>query len=102
MAKYRALDAAGRVVPAGAKAFSHRTEAKSAVYSYEQETVAAFSAPGMKAFKRNRQALQFLEATPPSYRKTIIHWVTGAKKAEARSNRFATLLEACAAGQWLR
>lgn len=102
IAKYHALEAAGRVTPAGVRAFSHRTEARSVVYAYEQVSVAALSGAEMRAFKRDRQAWRFFEATPPSYRKTVLHWVTRARKPETRSRRFAALLAACAAGQRLR
>lgn len=102
IAKYRALEAAGRVTPAGAQAFSHRTDTRSVVYAYEQPSVAALSVAETRTFKRDAQAWRFFEAAPPSYRKTVLHWVTSAKKAETRSRRFAALLAACSAGQRLR
>lgn len=102
IAKFEQLQAQGRMTPAGAKAFAHRTEARSVVYAYEQESTAELSADELRAFKRQKAAWTFFENTPPGYRKVILHWVTAAKKAETRASRFAKLLEACAAGQRLR
>lgn len=102
ISKFHQLQAQGRATPAGAKAFSHRTEAKSMVYAYEQESIAELSAAELRAFKRKRAAWSFFEETPPSYKKVVLHWVTSAKKAETRSSRFTKLAEACATGQRLR
>lgn len=102
IAKFGRLQADGRMMPAGAEAFAKRTEAKSAIYAYEQESVAQLSAAELKAFKRNREAWGFFEGTPPGYQKVVLHWVTGAKKPETRTARLAKLVQACAAGQRLR
>ncbi|MDQ2890556.1 MAG: YdeI/OmpD-associated family protein [Gemmatimonadota bacterium] len=105
MAKVEALRAMGRMTPAGEQAFLHRKEHKSVVYAFEQAVTAELSAQELRAFKREKTAWKFFEATPPSYRKVILHWVTTAKKAETRASRLATLVRACAAGtrlQWGR
>jgi uncharacterized protein YdeI (YjbR/CyaY-like superfamily) len=102
IAKVEQLQAQGRMTPAGAKAFAHRKEAKSVVYSYEQASAAELSAADLRAFKRNKVAWQFFDATSPGYKKVILHWVTGAKQAETRAKRLASLVEACAAGKRLR
>lgn len=102
IAKYEKLQAEGRMTPAGAKAFAHRKAEKSAVYAYEQANTAELSAQELRAFRRLKAAWTFFEATPPGYRKVILHWVTTAKRAETRASRLATLLEACKAGKRLR
>jgi uncharacterized protein YdeI (YjbR/CyaY-like superfamily) len=102
IAKFHRLEAEGRVAPAGARAFSHRTEAKSAVYSYEQEATAELSAGELRAFKRKKAAWNFFEMTPPSYKKVVLHWIASAKKEHTRSSRFTKLVDACAAGRRLR
>jgi uncharacterized protein YdeI (YjbR/CyaY-like superfamily) len=102
IAKFQKLVAEGRMTPAGAKAFSHRSEKKSAVYAFEQAATAELSAQEVGAFKRDRAAWTFFEATPPSYRKVILHWITTAKKPETRASRLAKLVQACAAGERLR
>lgn len=102
IAKFEQLEAAGRMTPAGARAFSHRRTEKSAIYAYEQEATAELTAQELQSFRRQKSAWQFFEATPPGYRKVILHWVTTAKKAETRTSRLATLVDACAAGKRLR
>ena len=102
IAKFEQLQAKGRMTPAGAKAFAHRKAEKSVVYAYEQQATAELSAQEDQAFKRNKKAWEYFEATPPGYRKVLLHWISTAKKAETRASRFATLVEACAAGKRLR
>lgn len=102
IAKLRQLEAAGRVTPAGLKAFSFRSEAKSVVYAYEQPATAELSADELSAFQRHEAAWAFFQGTPPSYRKVMLHWVTSARKPETRRARFTRLLEACAAALRLR
>jgi uncharacterized protein YdeI (YjbR/CyaY-like superfamily) len=102
IAKFHQLQTAGRVQPAGAAAFLHRTEAKSAIYAYEQESTASLSQDEEREFKKNRAAWKFLEGAPPSYRQVVLHWVVRAKKPETRAARLAKLFEACAAGKRLR
>lgn len=102
IAKIAQLQAEGRITPAGAKAFAKRTEAKSKVYSHEREAPAELSAAELRSFKRNKAAWRFFESTPPSYRKVVLHWITGAKQPETRVARLAKLLEASAAGQRLK
>lgn len=98
IAKVEQLQAAGRMTPAGLAAFAHRKAAKSAIYSHEQAAAAELPAPMLRAFQRNGKAWRFFsEATPPGYRKTLLHWVTSAKRPETRAARFAQLLAACAA-----
>lgn len=102
IAKVEQLQAAGRMTAAGAEAFARRTDARSKVYSHEQAQTAQLSAAELREFKRNELAWSFFEATPPGYKKVLLHWITGAKKPETRAARLAKLTEACAAGQRLR
>jgi len=100
--KVEQLRAQGRMTPAGERAFAARSEARSVVYAYEQPATAELSAAELEAFQRNQAAWRFFEATPPSYRKVVLHWVCTAKRAETRVSRLAKLVEACAAGLRLR
>jgi len=102
IARYQQLLAEGRVRPAGVKAFSHRKEARSVVYAYEQESTAALTAEELRRFKRAKTAWDYFEECPPSYRKVVLHWVTTAKREETRASRLATLMAACAKGERLR
>jgi uncharacterized protein YdeI (YjbR/CyaY-like superfamily) len=102
IAKFHALQAQGRMTPAGEQAFAHRKDHRSVVYSYEQETTEAWSPQELRAFQREKDAWTYFEACPPGYKKQLRHWVTSAKKAETRASRLATLMDACAAGKRLR
>jgi len=102
IAKVGQLRAQGRMRPAGERAFAQRTAERSAVYSYEQPATAELSAAELRAFRRDKAAWRFFEATPPGYRKVVLHWVTSARKAETRAVRLARLVQACAAGERLR
>ena len=102
IAKFQRLQAEARVQPAGAKAFAHRTDAKSVVYAYEQAETSSLTDGEVREFKKHPTAWRFLEATPPSYRKVVLHWVVRAKKPATRSARLAKLFGACAAGKRLR
>jgi uncharacterized protein YdeI (YjbR/CyaY-like superfamily) len=100
--KFNQLEAAGRVKPAGLNAFSHRTEERSVVYAHEQEKIASLSDEEEREFKKHQAAWHFLESTPPSYRKVVLHWVVSAKRPETRAARIKKLFDACSAGVRLR
>lgn len=102
IAKFETLQAEGRMTPAGAAAFKHRREARSAVYAYEQASPAELSPDELREFRRHKQAWHFFESSPPSHKQAVLHWICGAKKPETRYRRLTRLLEACAAGQRLR
>jgi uncharacterized protein YdeI (YjbR/CyaY-like superfamily) len=91
------LIADGLMKPAGATAFAARDESKTARYSFERENV-AFSPAQLKQFKKKREAWQFFEAQPPSYRKVVTHWVTSAKQPATQERRLAQLMKDSAAG----
>jgi uncharacterized protein YdeI (YjbR/CyaY-like superfamily) len=98
--KMAALEAAGLVAPAGRAAFANRTEAKTAIYSYEREA-GAFTGDQEKAFKTNAKAWTFWAAQANWYRRTATHWVVTAKRPLTRDRRFAQLVEVSAAGRRL-
>ncbi len=102
IAKVHKLEAEGRMTQAGRDAFARRTEARSVVYAYEQPETATLTAAELALFRKQRGAWKFFEATPPSYRRVVLHWVTGARKPQTRAARLAKLVEACAMGQRLR
>jgi uncharacterized protein YdeI (YjbR/CyaY-like superfamily) len=102
ISKVEKLQAAGRMTPAGARAFEQRTEARSVVYAYEQTATTSLGDEELREFKRNATAWRYFEATPPSYRKVVLHWICSARKPETRRKRFDRLFEACAAGRRLQ
>ena len=90
----------GRMQPAGLAAFEMRDPLKSGVYSFER-AAAALDAEAEAQFKANRAAWSFFQSQPAGYRKTAIHWVVSARRAETRARRLATLVSDSAAGQRL-
>ena len=96
IAKVEQLQAAGRMTPAGLTAFAHRKAHKSAIYSHEQAAVVELPASLQRAFQRNKAAWRFFqESTPPSYRKSMLHWVASAKRDATRVARACRKLATC-------
>ena len=102
IAKVAELTAQGRMRPAGLAAFEARTDARSAVYSYEQRHAAAFAPDDEARFRANAAAWGWWEKRPISYRTAATYWVVSAKKAETRARRLDTLIEDSAAGRTVR
>jgi uncharacterized protein YdeI (YjbR/CyaY-like superfamily) len=96
--KAEALIAAGRMRPAGLKAFEARRAERTAIYSHEQETVGLTPAQE-KAFKARPKAWAFFTGRPPSYRKAATHWVTSARREETRASRLTALIDYSANGE---
>ena len=90
---------------AGLEAFSHRTDARSATASYEQEVFPELSSIEVAHFRQNARAWAFYEKLPPSYRRKVNWVVISAKRPATREKRFRELVQACADGirhyQWL-
>ena len=91
------LTAAGRMMPAGLRAFEAREASRTGVYAFEKEAQELAPALG-KMFRARRAAWKFWEAQPPGYRKVCIHWVMSAKQAETRERRLAQLIADSASG----
>jgi uncharacterized protein YdeI (YjbR/CyaY-like superfamily) len=96
------LLAEGRLTPAGLAAFEARTDDRSAIYSYEQRRAASLEPAQQARFEADAGAWAWFQAQAPSYRRTAIHWVTSAKRAETRERRLATLIADCGAGQKIK
>lgn len=86
------LIAAGRMQPAGLKAFEDRDLAKTRSYSYEQRTQ-GFTPELEATFKKKKSAWDFFSSQPPGYQKTIAFWVTSAKQEETRLRRLTRVIE---------
>ena len=97
--RVKELIEAGKMMPAGLKAFEAREDDRTAIYSYEQRKAAAFDAAHVRAFRRNAEAWAFFQKQAPWYQRTATHWVISAKREETRERRLATLIEDSAAGQ---
>lgn len=95
--RFAALKGEGLMTPAGERAYEEN-KAKSGLYAYERE-LAKLEPAEEKLFRKDRAAWADWEKRPPGYRKTVLHWVTSAKKRETRAKRLATLIDCCAKGE---
>jgi uncharacterized protein YdeI (YjbR/CyaY-like superfamily) len=101
IARVSELLAAGRMRPAGERAFAARDEARSAIYSYEQPPAAL--APDEDAtFRASGPAWAWFSAQAPSYQRTATYWVVSARKPETRARRLETLIADSAAGRTIK
>ena len=97
----QALQAEGRMRPAGLAAYAHRRADRSVVYAYEQAEAATLAPAELAEFQQQAAAYAYFEAAPPGYQKQMLHWITTAKRPETRAARLAKLMAACAAGERL-
>ena len=97
VAKMEALKKAGKMTPAGLAAYALRTDAKTQIYSYEQQGH-DFPDGYEKRLKANKKAWAFFSKQAPWYQRTTKHWVSSAKKEETREKRLALLIERSEAG----
>jgi uncharacterized protein YdeI (YjbR/CyaY-like superfamily) len=99
VARATALIESGRMTPAGLRAFEARTPERTGVYSFERNAAASLAADEEKKLRANRKAAAFFDGQAPWYRRTAIHWVISAKRAETRKRRLDTLIGDSAAGR---
>ena len=85
------LTKAGRMKPAGLKAFAARTKAMSGVYSFENKP-RELSPALQRQFKSDNAAWEFFQHQPPGYRRVACFWVMSAKQEETRQRRLAQLM----------
>ncbi|MBW3571752.1 MAG: YdeI/OmpD-associated family protein [Gemmatimonadetes bacterium] len=93
------LIAAGRMQPAGLKAFEAREESNSRIYAYENRDRAAFDPAMEERFRSNEKAWNFFQAQPPGYRQTATFWVVSAKQEPTRLHRLDQLITDSADGR---
>ena len=93
------LTKAGKMHPAGTRAFEARQAAKVGIYSFEQKTPRVLSPASLKRFQANKRAWKFFSAQPPSYQRKIIHWIVGGKQESTRDRRLAGAIVTFAAGR---
>jgi uncharacterized protein YdeI (YjbR/CyaY-like superfamily) len=101
VAKAATLTEQGRMRPAGLAAFAARTDANTAIYSYERPP-ASFSADELARFRSDATAWEDWARRPPSYQRAATHWVTSAKQAATRERRLEALIEDSRAGRTIR
>ena len=98
--RFEALKAAGLVTPEGERAYEENKH-KSGVYAYERP-LTELTPSEAEQFKADAEAWADWEKRPPGYRKTILYWVTSAKRPETRAKRLRELIAASAEGRSLR
>ena len=97
IAKVAELTAAGRMHPAGLRAFEQRDRRKDASYSYERPTL-ELPDDWLAQLRADAGAWGHWQAETPSFRRQATYWVVSAARPETRERRFATLLSASASG----
>jgi len=91
IAKVEELTTKGLMNPAGIKAFSIMKENNSGIYSFENE-IKDLPEEYAEIFKKNTPAWEFYSAQPPSYRKTMTHWILSARQEQTRISRLEKLI----------
>jgi uncharacterized protein YdeI (YjbR/CyaY-like superfamily) len=97
--RFDALKAAGLMTPAGERAYEENKH-KTGVYSYEKP-LASLTAEEEQLFRKNKAAWADWEKRPPGYRKTVLGWITGAKRSETRAKRLTAVIAVSAEGRRL-
>jgi uncharacterized protein YdeI (YjbR/CyaY-like superfamily) len=97
--KAEALIAAGRMQPAGLRAWGARPDDEDAGYSFESRTALRLPPALERTFRARPAAWSWFQARPPGYRRTAIHGVVSAKREETRGRRLAQLVADSAAGR---
>ena len=87
-----ALEAEGRLRPAGVAAFERRDLKAPGKYSFENKPT-RLAPPLEKRFRANARAWAFFVAQPPGYRRTATFYVMSAVKDETKVRRLTTLIE---------
>ena len=95
--RYNALTADGLMTPEGVRAYEENKH-KSGVYAYEKP-VAALEASEDKQIQQNKAAWADWEKRPLGYRRSVLNWITTAKRRETRAKRLEMLIEYSARGE---
>jgi uncharacterized protein YdeI (YjbR/CyaY-like superfamily) len=98
IANVERLTREGRMRPAGIRAFEARTEARTAVYSYEQRHEARLTDDEEARFRANGAAWAWFQDRPRAYRTGATWWVVNVKRPETRERRLTQLIEESAKG----
>jgi uncharacterized protein YdeI (YjbR/CyaY-like superfamily) len=97
IAKIAELREAGRMHPAGLRAFEERDRRRDGIYSYERPPQ-ELPPEWLARLQADTAAWAHWSSERPAYRRTAIDWVVSAKRPETRKRRFETLLAASASG----
>jgi uncharacterized protein YdeI (YjbR/CyaY-like superfamily) len=94
--RVKELQSAGRMHPAGLRAFEARRQPQPGEYTYETRP-ADLPSELAEAFRTRPAAWDFWCEQTPSYRKSMTWWVLSAKREETRLRRLAALIDESAA-----
>ena len=94
------LKSLGMMRPSGLQAFDARGQRRSGEHRYQQGDPKLEDAHE-RLFRSNKDAWEFFQAQPPSYRRLASIWVTSAKREETRLRRLIALIEESGKGQRL-
>jgi uncharacterized protein YdeI (YjbR/CyaY-like superfamily) len=97
--RFNALKAEGRMTPAGERVYE-RDKHRSGLYSYEND-LKELTAEEEKRFRKNKAAWADWERRPAGYRKSVLGWITSAKKPETRAKRMGEIIAVSADGRRL-
>jgi uncharacterized protein YdeI (YjbR/CyaY-like superfamily) len=100
--KAEALIAAGRMRPAGVKAWEARPDGEHAGASYEVRGSDRLPPAMEQRIRANAAAWAWFSARPAGERRTTVHWVTSAKREATRARRLEVLIETAARGKHVR
>jgi len=93
------LIAQGRMHASGLRAFEDRHAHPGSGYRIAARTVEDLPAEYARRLSADAAAWAFWQAQPPGWRRSVVHWVTSAKRLDTRARRVDRLIEACAAGR---
>lgn len=88
-----------RMRGAGIRAFKARTEAKTAVYSFEQRDNPKLKPAQARQFKASADAWRFFTTQAPSYQRITTWWVISAKQEATQLRRLDILIAESARGR---
>ncbi len=98
IARIEELTAAGRMHPAGTRAFETRDRSKDASYSYERPEL-ELEAPMLARLRADRDAWAHWQGETRSFRRQAAYWVMSVKRPETSERRFTELLESANGGR---
>jgi len=99
IAKVAELRKAGRMHPAGIRAFEERDQRKDMPHLRDNPLRQTLPAELEARIRANPAAWTYWRAQRPTYHKTVAFWILSAKREPTRERRMASLIEDSAAGR---
>jgi uncharacterized protein YdeI (YjbR/CyaY-like superfamily) len=99
VARVAVLVESGRMQSAGLEAFAARREARSGIYSYEQDAFPELSSEHEQRFRADAAAWQFFQTQAMWYRRAALWGIVSAKRDETKERRLVELIDCSARGE---